>query len=211
MQKDGTKPPLFALPQISYRRRFELALIVSLSFSLLVFYLMRDWEMTVSQPEPEPIVLTVENIPQTRQPGTRRPPPPKKPALPIPSESETIPEDETIEPTMLDLSVGNIASSGNLDGVGGQIVPPRPLAFVMPEHPEEDRKKEIRGEVKVSLEIDRTGKVAEAVVIENTTGSSRCAEAALRAALASRFVPARNAKGPVPYWLIQSYRFDLQN
>jgi TonB family protein len=210
MQKNGRKLPLFAQPQLNYRRRLELGLIVALSMSLLVFYFMRDWRMVTSLPESQPIVLTVENIPQTRQPGMRRPPPPR-PAIPIPSESEAIPEDETIEPTTLDLSIGPIASTGDFDGIGGQTIPPRPLAFVVPEYPEDDRKKEIRGEVKVSLEIDATGKVAKAVVIENTTGSARCAEAARRAALASRFMPARDARGPVKYWLIQPYRFDFQN
>ncbi|MGH7599374.1 MAG: hypothetical protein ACREOI_23695 [bacterium] len=49
------------------------------------------------------------------------------------------------------------------------------------------------------------------LIVENTTSSERCAQAALRAALASRFTPARNTQGPVKYWLIQPYRFDLKN
>jgi TonB family protein len=211
LKKSSIKIPLFALPQVTYRRRFEVGLIVALSLSVTVFYLMHDWQMIVPQPKIEPVVLTVENIPQTRQPGARRQPPPR-PALPIPSENEAIPEDATIAPTTLDLSIGPIAAAGDFDGIGGgQTIPPRPLAFVVPEYPEEDRRKEIRGEVKVSLEIDVAGKVVKAIVIENTTGSPRCAEAALRAALASRFLPARNARGPVQYWLIQPYRFDFQN
>jgi TonB family protein len=209
-QKKRPALPLFALMQYTYRRRFELGLIVALSLALLVFYLMHDWRMIASTPEYKPIVLQVENIPPTRQPGARRPPPPR-PALPIPSESETIPEDETIAPTTLDFSLGQMASAGNFDGIGGQTAPPRPIAFVVPEYPESDRKKEIRGEVKVSLEIDVTGKVVKAIVIENTTGSMLCAEAARRAALASRFMPAHDARGPIKYWLIQPYRFDFQN
>ncbi|MCI0695297.1 energy transducer TonB [candidate division KSB1 bacterium] len=212
MQISRSNLPLFALPKAQYRRRFELGLIFALSFTLVAFFFMRDWRMPVNVREHEPIILTVENIPpQTRQFGARRPPPPR-PAIPIPTESEMIPEDETIEPTTLDLSIGEIASSGDAEGIGGgQIIPPRPLVFVVPEFSEEDRKKNIHGEVKVSLEIDVTGKVVKAVVIENTTGSGRCAQAALRAALASRFTPARNVQGPVKYWLIQPYRFDLKN
>jgi TonB family protein len=212
MQTTGTKIPLFDWPRFTYRRRSELGLIFSLSLMLLLFFFLRDVHMPVTVREHEPIILTVENIPQTRQAGARRPPPPK-PAIPIPLDSELIPEDETIEPTTIDLqSVGAAASAGNADALGGgQIIPPRPLAFVVPEYPEEDRKKNLRGEVKISLEIDITGKVIKAVVIENTTGSPRCAEAARRAALASRFTPARNVQGPVPYWLIQPYTFDLKN
>jgi len=212
MQTTGTKIPLFDLPRFTYRRRSELGLIFSLSLMLLLFFFLRDVSMPVAVRQHEPIILTVENIPQTRQLGARRPPPPK-PAVPIPIDSELIPEDETIEPTTIDLqSLGAAASAGNADALGGgQIIPPRPLAFVVPEYPEEDRRKNIRGEIKISLEIDITGKVVKAVVIENTTGSPRCAEAARRAALASRFTPARNAQGPVPYWLIQPYTFDLKN
>jgi TonB family protein len=212
MQNYGKNLHLFALPKANYRRRFELGLIFALSFTLIAFFFMRDWRMPVTVREHKPIILTVENIPpQTRQLGARRPPPPR-PAIAVPTENELIPEDETIAPTTLDLSIGEIASAGEAEGIGGgQIIPPRPLAFVVPEFSEEDRKKNIHGEVKVSLEIDITGKVAKALVIENTTGSERCAQAALRAALASRFTPARNAQGPVKYWLIQPYRFDLKN
>jgi TonB family protein len=212
MQTTGAKIPLFDLPRLAHRRRSELGLIFSLSLMLLLFFFLRDVHMPVTVREPELIILTVENIPQTRQAGARRPPPPK-PAIPIPIDSELIPEDETIEPTPIDLqSVGAAASAGHAYALGGgQIIPPRPLAFVVPEYPEEDRKKNLRGEVKISLEIDVTGKVVKAVVMENTTGSPRCAQAALRAALASRFTPARNAQGPVPYWLIQPYTFDLKN
>jgi len=211
MQTTGTKIPLFDLPRLTYRRRSELGLIFSLSLMLLLFFFLRDVSMPVTVREQQPIILTVENIPQTRA-GARRPPPPK-PAIPIPIDSELIPEDETIEPTTIDLqSVGAAASAGNADALGGgQIIPPRPLVFVVPEYPEEDRKKNLRGEIKISLEIDVTGKVVKAVVIENTTGSPRFAQAARRAALASRFTPARNAQGPVPYWLIQPYTFDLTN
>jgi TonB family protein len=211
MQASRSKLPRFALPKANYRRRFELGLIFALSLTLVAFIFMRDWQMPFRVREHEPIILTVENIPpQTRQLGARRPPP--RPAIPIPTESEMIPEDETIEPATLDLSIGEIASSGDAEGIGGgQVIPPRPLAFVVPEFSEEDRKKNVQGEVKVSLEIDVTGKVVKALVIENTTGSERCAQSALRAALASRFTPARNARGPVKYWLIQPYRFDLKN
>jgi protein TonB len=213
MQNNGSQIPSFNLPKFRYQRRFELGLIFSLALMLLLFFFLRDASMPITVREHEPIILTVENIPQTRQQlGARRPPPPK-PAIPIPVESELIPEDETIEPTTVDVqAVGTAASAGTVEGLGGagQIIPPRPIAFVVPEYPEEDRKKNIRGEVKVSLEIDASGKVVKAVVIENTTGSPRCAQAALRAALASRFTPARNAQGPVPYWLIQPYKFDLK-
>ena len=205
----------FDLPRLYYHRRFELGLIFSLALMLLLFFFLRDISMPIIIQETEPVLITVENIPQTRQQsGARRPPPPK-PAVALPVESEIIPEDETIEPTTVEAqATGTAASAGNNEDVGsgaGQITPPRPLSLAVPEFNRDDQKKGVHGVVKVSLEIDATGKVVKAVVLENTTGSPRCAQAALQAALASRFIPARNAQGPVSYWFIWPYTFDLKN
>jgi len=180
-------------------------MLLALLFMLAVAIMSRSWQVSIVTPIAERVVIQVNEIPMTRQ-GVRRPPPPK-PALPIPSEEDIIPDDATIEPTTLDLTVASTEEPGE---VGGGISQPRPLAFVFPQYPEEERKKGVRGVVKVSLEINEEGRVASAMVIENTTGSALCADAALRAALATRFRPARDANGPVTSWLILPYRFDYR-
>ena len=48
-----------------------------------------------------PVIIELEQIPETRQ--ERRPPPPPRPVVPIPTDSEDIPDDVTIETTELDL------------------------------------------------------------------------------------------------------------
>lgn len=203
-------------PDIEYRRQYRLRLEKSLTVTLLFFILLTLLSPRVQLkprlPEPVEITLQVEDIPATRQGAPRRPP--RRPAVPIPVESESIPPDATIEETELNLAnkIGDISSAGRLtDGIGGgaQIIPPRPIALVLPEYPEEDKRKKVEGVVKVSLHIDETGRVIDAVVVENTTGSERCAAAALRAAKGTRFIPARRGGKPIPYWVTMPYTFSL--
>lgn len=163
---------------------------------------------------PESVNLTfeVEDIPSTRQGAPRRPPP--RPAVPIPVESESVPVDATIEPTELSFAfdLGDLGSAGDLEeGIGGgsPVVQPRPVALVLPEYPEEEKKNRVEGVVRVSLHIDETGRVVDAVVVENTTGSERCAAAALRAGKGTRFIAARRKGKPIPFWVIMPFTFSL--
>ncbi len=194
-----------------YQKNLERSYVITLVLTILLVRLSASIEIHPIEPVAEIPSIAVEEIPPTQQ-GKKRPLPPK-PAIPIPSEEEWIPEEETIEPIQF-----TFRSPTGADGGGGlsdagigapTIIPPRPIAWVIPEYPEEDRKKGVKGEVKLSIQIDSTGKVIEAIVIENTTGSERCAQAARRAALASRFIPARKGGKAINYWLIQPYRFDL--
>jgi protein TonB len=163
------------------------------------------------EPDVEIPAVTVENIPITHQ-GKKKPPPPR-PVVPIPSDDEDIPAEETIEPIDLEFFVDNGADGGGglgEEGVGAPVrTPPRPIAWVIPEYPEKAKKKGGKGEVKISIQIDASGKVVDAVVIENTTGSDLCAQSAIRAALASRFIPAKVNGKAKEDWLIMPYRFDL--
>ena len=197
--------------RINYSKNIELAYIISLVITIALVRFAANYEIEVPQPKAEIPIVTVEEIPQTKQ-GKRRPLP-TRPAIPVPTEEEVIPEEETIEPIKFTFysKAGADGGSGAQDaGIGAPtIIPPRPIAWVIPEYPEEDRKKGLRGEVKLSIQIDSTGKVIDAIVLENETGSEKCAQAAIRAALASRFIPAMKGGKPTSYWLIQPYRFDI--
>ncbi len=195
----------------SYQKNIEIGYVLALVLCIVLIRWAASVNIEVSPVKGEVPVVTVEPIPKTEQ-GKRRPLPPR-PAVPIPSEDDIIPEEETIEPIKFQFysHAGDEGGGGAQDeGIGAPtIVPPRPIAWVIPEYPEEDRKKGVKGEIKLSLQIDSTGKVIDAIVIENQTSSQKCAQAAIRAALASRFIPAMKGGKPTSYWLIQSYRFDL--
>lgn len=192
----------------SYSLNFKKAALITLiAFNLLVLFSPRI-DFDFSQIETKTTVsIDVENIPVTIQ--TKRNPPPPRPTLPVPTDDETVPEDETIAET--DLTYTNIFDNAT-DRTSGppmaSITPPRPIAWVFPEFPDSEKKKGIQGIVKLSIHIDAKGKVLEVVVLENTTGSVKCAEAAIAAAYGSRFSPAREGSKAVSYWITQPYRFD---
>ncbi|RMF58816.1 MAG: TonB family protein, partial [Calditrichaeota bacterium] len=71
-------------------------------------------------------------------------------------------------------------------------------------------KKGVHGVVKLSIHVDEKGRVTEVVVVENTTGSEKCAQAAVDAAYGSRFYPAKEGNKAVSFWISQPYRFDLR-
>lgn len=183
------------------------ALLTLIAFNLLFLFSPRiDFE----RPEVNNktiVTIDVENIPVTRQ--SRRVSPPPRPTIPIPTDDEIVPEDETIAVT--DLSAANVFNYPKGAPAGASITPPRPIAWVFPEFPESEKKRGVQGMVKLSLHINEQGEVIEVVVLQNTTGSEKCAEAATVAAYGSHFSPAREGGRAIRYWLTQPYRFDSGN
>lgn len=192
----------------NYRLNFKKALTLTLAVFLILVNLLPRISVEVEEPGTPHIPISVEHIPATRQ--VHVPPPPPRPAVPVPTESEEAPADETIEE--FDLKMSDLfaeSSEGPRRPVDPHVVPPRPIAWVFPEYPEEMKKKGIRGVVKLSIQVDESGEVAEVIVLENSTGSEKCAEAAVAAAYGSRFYPATRDGKPVQYWITQPYRFDF--
>lgn len=196
-----------------YREYFERATIMALLLVIALVFISTNLSIKPGSTEIPRITMTVENIPQTRQ-GRKRNPPPKPPVL-IPSDEEDVDDNETIEP--IDLKYfsddGDDGGGGEgLFGVGGDnVVAPRPLAWVVPEYPDVDRDKGIRGLVKMSLEIDVKGHVLSVTVLDNQTGSKECEKAAINAAKASRFIPAKQDGKPIKFWFIHEIYFNLSD
>ena len=188
----------------NYPKNRDKALIAALVITIVSIRLAA--EIDALQPFEAPVEIpqvSVEDIPLTSQ--SKKKPPPPKPAVPIPSDNEDIPTEETIEPIEFEFYAEN-----SDDGAGAVVrVPPRPIAWVIPEYPEREKKKGVKGEVKVSIQIDASGNVIDAVVVENTTCSELCAQSAIKAALASRFIPAKVNGIAREDWLVMPYRFDL--
>ncbi len=85
-----------------YRKTLELATVIALSLVLLTAQLARQVSMAATTAETADITIEVADIPPTEQ--LHRPPPPPKPSVPVPTDSEDIPEDLTIASTEIDLS-----------------------------------------------------------------------------------------------------------
>lgn len=209
MKESRPQSTPFQLLRKTYPRRFEWAIFVALAVVLVAFFAARYVVISQQQTVAPEFEIIVEDIPRTRQ-GVRRPPPPK-PAIPVPSEDETIPDDATIEPTTLDLQVALSAGPGNASPGDAIVAQARPIAFVFPQFPDEERNKGIRGTVRVSIQIDELGQVVDAVIIDNTTKSELCGRTALKAARATKFVPANDRRGPTISWLVLPYTFRDSN
>ena len=191
-----------------YRITIEKSLIITLCLIIISFLLFPTVKFKKSEKRVVHINIVVEDIPITKQ-GIFRPPPPK-PSIPIPTEDESIPEDETIEETNLKFTISPVASSGGYEGFGtSSYIPPRPIAEVIPEYPKEDYKKGVTGIVKLHIKINSQGKVVDVVVLENTTNSERCANAAKQAAYQCQYIPARQGKKTISCWTTRTIKFDI--
>lgn len=197
------------LKEDSYPKNIEKATIAALLLVIFLFLLFP--KLDINKKNSDQIVFTylnVEDIPVTKH-GTRKKPPPK-PAVPIPSDDELIPEDVTIEETELDFEqYSDITGPGFVSGQP-VVFQPRPVFEVIPEYPQELQKKGIQGSVKLHLHVNKKGLVDDVVVLENTTGSPRCASAAKSAALKGRYIPAKQSKQPTDIWITRTYSFGLQ-
>ncbi|MEE3039317.1 MAG: energy transducer TonB [Candidatus Latescibacterota bacterium] len=167
----------------------------------------------------EPVIIQIENVPETRQ--ERRPPPPPRPVVPIASDSDDIPEDATIMETDLDFGLDDLAPPPPLEDLyeveleeeEEEIVEiwrvekqPDPKKEVLPVYPEIARKAGITGTVQVEVLVNKRGLVE---AIGRVIGSEVFHDAAKKAAAQWTFSPAIQNDKPVKVWVMLPFRFQL--
>ncbi len=204
MSKEFEKDRLF------YQKTIEKSLVFSLAFLIgLVHIFPKTVELKKKELPPLDIVITVEDIPVTRQMVRRGVQPPKRPVIPVASEDPDLPMDATIDETLLDWNAGNnIFGNAGLTAGKQDTIPPRPIVQVLPEYPKELQKQNVRGTVKVMLYVNEKGRVQEAVVTDNSTKSQLCAASALAAAKKSSYIPASIGHERVATWVTVAYSFE---
>lgn len=89
-----------------YKKTFELAVIISIVMHLGFFHAFPKIDLVNREVESKEIKIEVADIPATEH--VKRLPPPPRPSIPIPTESEEIPEDLTIESTELDFDLATL-------------------------------------------------------------------------------------------------------
>lgn len=209
--------------RIGYRKRFEIAMLATLALLITAFYGARfatyrggDVAKSVD------LIIEVADIPQTEQ--IKRPPPPARPAIPVPSIDEDLPDDVTIESTELDLS---------------ELPPPPPApamdddvdaAFVfvpydeapsmigglsalarLVKYPELARKAGVEGTVMIGALIDVDGIVKKTMVIKESGANVGFEQAALDAVLQTKWKPAKQRDRTVKVWMAIPVKFELRN
>lgn len=192
------------------KRRLEQAVIYVLCFILLVFLLFpKKFKKAAVQNRAVLIDFTVESVPATKQLVRRGKPRPKKPAVPIPAEDLDFPEDATIDEDMFAWNFGGspFGNSG-VSASKADTIPPRPILQVMPEYPEQLRKKKIKGSIKLLVRIGNNGVVKDVIVSDNSTGNDICEKIAIEAAYKSSYMPAKIEKKAIDMWTSCTYSFN---
>ena len=203
--------------KLQYKRVLELGLIISL---IIHIFLMQGYkrikEKTVNRSF-QLEAIQVEDIPQTEQ--ERQAPPPSRPTVPIASEDETLPEDETIDFTDLDLDAEPpppppppevdddlpvfVPHDEPPEPIGGYSAIQRALVY-----PEIAQRAGVEGRVMIWAKIGIDGMVKNTRVMKSL-GPNGCDEAAMTAIRAVKWKPAMQRDRPVEVWVAVPVEFRL--
>ncbi len=188
---------------------FDCGLIATLIVFLIVALLSGKDDSEIVPYVPMDFVLQVEDVPETN-PGRKRPPPPRMPAVPIPSEVEEMLEEMVIEIETLDFV--DLPEMPTIEVVGSSVaMSPRPYFFKWPDYPESEQKKGHQGKIHIKIKVNDKGIVEEHEVILNTTNSKVLERLAIEAAMQSKFFPARDRKNkPITVWTVSKYSFGTE-
>jgi protein TonB len=201
-----------------YRKVIEIALIVALFLCIIIFQSFSQFRQKGTQKQFEVPKIEVTEVPQTEQ--EKLPPPPSRPAIPIESESEDMPDDVTIDDTEIDFdelpppppppAAEDEAASFFVpyddppDPIGGFAAIQSKLVY-----PEIARKAGIEGTVTVQAKISERGEVIDTRILV-PLGNSGCNEAAVAAIKAVKWKPAKQRDKPVAVWVSIPVRFKLK-
>lgn len=106
---------------------------------------------------------------------------------------------------------GNGSGGGSGEGAGMPVTAPVVISSVRPEYPLSAKNAEVEGVAYVSLSVDASGSVTEAV-IAGSTGNPALDRAAVEAAYRWRFSPALDRYGqPSPCHITIPFQFSLHN
>lgn len=206
--------------RLGYGRTLWACFGISTVVVVLLMVLFPTFEAKAQAKAQAPVIIQLENIPETRQ--ERRPPPPPRPVMPVATESDEVPDDATIMETDLDFSLDELRPPPPLEELEERVVleeeeeevveiwrvekQPVPLTQVVPEYPEIARKAGITGQVVVEVLVSREGKVE---AIGKIIGNEIFHEAARKAALQWTFSPAIQNDKPVKVWVSLPFKFQL--
>ena len=205
--------------RLTYRKLFWSCLGVSTVFHVLLIFVFPSLDSEAHVKSEKPIVIQLEEIPETKQ--VRRPPPPPRPMVPVATDSPEIDDEITIEDTDLDLDLDDFAPPPDLEDLFDdmeieeeeEIVdlwrverPPNPTKRVPPEYPDIARKAGLTGKVFVTALVNKLGKVEE---IGKISGPEVFHQSAREAALRWEFEPAIQNDKPVKVWVSLPFTYQL--
>jgi len=203
--------------KLQYKRVLELGLVISLVLHVFLMQGFKKVKVRSVKRTAALEALQLEEIPQTQQ--ERQASAPSRPSVPIASEDETLPEDETIEITDLDLEAEPPPpppppADDDLIVFVPYDEPPEPIGGFRAiqdrlVYPEFARRAGVEGKVLVYAQIDEQGNVVR-TRIEKSLGPNGCDQAAEAAIRAVKWKPALQRDRPVKVWVMVPVDFRLR-
>lgn len=202
--------------KLRYRKIFWISTAINCVLMTTVAVIFPEFQVAAGKGKKDQIIINMEDIPETRQ--VQRPPPPPRPAVPIETDSEDVPDDVTIESTDLDFDEAIVdlpppPPPGSGDDMEEEVleffmVEDKPVIIksVAPIYPEIAQKAGLSGRVFVRFKVGRDGRVSE---VQITKGEEIFRQAAIDAVSQFVFTPAMQNDKPVAVWMSQFIRFDL--
>ncbi|MCE5248812.1 TonB family protein [bacterium] len=213
----------FKTPQADLHRKSPKIFISCMMISLLLVIvgiqvpILRERNLD-KKIVPPPVIIQLENIPETRHQVTV---PAPKLAIPIEVENDVMPDDVTIESTNLNLNAPakEVAPMVELpkpesgaEAVEEEVYelhlvqePPVQTEVVKPEYPKAALEAKIHGTVFVRALIGTDGTVEKAEIVK---GPDALQDAALKAVLQWKFKPAKMNDKAVRCWVSIPVRFE---
>jgi protein TonB len=155
-----------------YPKNIEIGLVAALAFLVLAFYFTPSFGEGFELEKNVDITVEVEDIPQTKI--DTAPPPPARPSIPVASDDDDIPEDETLDDSIFEFdSPQDLAPPPPLVEEE-EVVPffkvskkPEVIKKVQPEYPDLARRAGIEGKVVCKIVVGKDGLVKSATVIKS--------------------------------------------
>lgn len=203
--------------KLQYNKVLELGLIVSLIIHIMVMQGSKKFVVKTESKAVKLAELQVEDIPQTKQ--EKSAPAPARPTVPIASEDEDLPEDETIDFTDLDLDdepppppppptdedvIVFVPFDEPPTPIGGFAAIQRKVVY-----PDIARRAGVEGRVTVYAQVDENGNVVRTRVVQSL-GPNGCDEAAEQAIRSVKWKPAKQRDRAVKVWIAVPVDFRLK-
>jgi protein TonB len=198
----------------SYNKVFGYCTLITFVLHTAVVVIFPTFEASASNRQKKQIIIENVDIPETQQ--IKRPPPPPRPAVPIETESDDVPDDVTIESTDLDFDDAMVdmppppppGSRDEEEILEFYMVEQKPelVHSVNPIYPEIARKAGLTGKVFLKFLVDKSGRVSNVTVLK---GQEIFRQAAIDAILQFKFKPAQQNDRPVSVWMTQPMSFRL--
>ena len=198
-----------------YNKVFGICTAITFILHTTIAVIFPSFEASASNRQKKQIIIETVDIPETQQ--IKRPPPPPRPAVPIETESDDVPDDVTIESTDLDFDDALVDLPPPPPPGSGEeeeeilefyMVEQKPelVHSVAPAYPEIARKAGLTGKVFLKFLVDKGGRVSNVTVLR---GQEIFRQAAVDAILQFKFKPAQQNDKPVSVWMTQPISFRL--